>query len=319
MTHPESDWVDCLTTAELRAIWEPEQPRRDSWADVRAGLPPTSPSSSTGRARTPAPTTTSRPRSTARRAPRGPTSRRRRTTTRSSKASPATRASLAYFGLAYVEENAGLSKGARRRLRRRLRSRRRARRSRPATYAPLARVEFVYVSVPAVERSPALDAFVRFYLSTASSLAAEVGAVPLSDAGYRLASRALRRADDGVGVRRPYRLARRRRPRPGRPARPDAMTAPPSPADQRGAVPVPGGGAGRSFAGNVSRSPTEKAVGWALAACALVTVATTVGIVGVLVWETVGFFPPGLAGRVLRAGGVDAALCRRLSSASGRS
>ena len=53
---------------------------------------------------------------------------------------------------------------------------------------------------------------------------------------------------------------------------------------------MPEGGAGRSFAGNVSRSPTERAVGWALAACALVTVATTLGIVGVLVWETVGFF-----------------------------
>ena len=68
------------------------------------------------------------------------------------------------------------------------------------------------------------------------------------------------------------------------------MTAPPSPADPR--APAPGGGAGRGGAplsGNVSRSPTERAVGAALAACALVTVATTVGIVGVLVWETVGF------------------------------
>ena len=65
------------------------------------------------------------------------------------------------------------------------------------------------------------------------------------------------------------------------------MSPPPSPADQR--APAAPGGAG-SFAGNVSRSPTERAVGWALAACALVTVATTLGIVGVLVWETVGFF-----------------------------
>ena len=48
-------------------------------------------------------------------------------------------------------------------------------------------------------------------------------------------------------------------------------------------------GAGR-FDGNVSRGPTERAVHAALAACALVTVATTLGIVGVLVWESVGFF-----------------------------
>ena len=49
---------------------------------------------------------------------------------------------------------------------------------------------------------------------------------------------------------------------------------------------VPGG----RFDGNVSRGPTERAVQAALAACALVTVATTLGIVGVLVWESVGFF-----------------------------
>ena len=44
-----------------------------------------------------------------------------------------------------------------------------------------------------------------------------------------------------------------------------------------------------AFAGNLSRSPGERAVHGALAACALVTVATTLGIVGVLVWETIGF------------------------------
>ena len=57
---------------------------------------------------------------------------------------------------------------------------------------------------------------------------------------------------------------------------------------QQGAAAVPEG-AGR-FDGNVSRGPTERAVHAALAACALVTVATTLGIVGVLVWESVGFF-----------------------------
>ena len=55
----------------------------------------------------------------------------------------------------------------------------------------------------------------------------------------------------------------------------------------RRSQPVPGGGA---FAGNAERRPTERAVRAGLAACALVTVATTLGIVGVLVWETVGFF-----------------------------
>ena len=59
------------------------------------------------------------------------------------------------------------------------------------------------------------------------------------------------------------------------------------PALQRGAAPVP---PPSGFDGDVSRSPAERAVHAALAACALVTVATTLGIVAVLVWETVGFF-----------------------------
>ncbi|WP_412067976.1 phosphate ABC transporter permease subunit PstC [Rubrivirga sp. IMCC43871] len=45
-----------------------------------------------------------------------------------------------------------------------------------------------------------------------------------------------------------------------------------------------------SFEGTVSKSARERTVGGLLAACALVTVATTLGIVAVLVWETVGFF-----------------------------
>ena len=63
------------------------------------------------------------------------------------------------------------------------------------------------------------------------------------------------------------------------------MNGAPDLAAQRGAEPVP-----PPLTGNVSRGPVERAVGWGLAACALVTVATTLGIVGVLVWESVGFF-----------------------------
>ncbi|PAP77109.1 phosphate ABC transporter permease subunit PstC [Rubrivirga marina] len=55
-----------------------------------------------------------------------------------------------------------------------------------------------------------------------------------------------------------------------------------------GAEAVPS--AAPTFEGNVSRSATERTVGALLSACALVTVATTLGIVAVLVWETVAFF-----------------------------
>ena len=42
--------------------------------------------------------------------------------------------------------------------------------------------------------------------------------------------------------------------------------------------------------GNVFRSPKEQAIEYALGACALVSVATTLGIAGVLIWESFGFF-----------------------------
>jgi phosphate transport system permease protein len=41
---------------------------------------------------------------------------------------------------------------------------------------------------------------------------------------------------------------------------------------------------------NVFHSPKERAIELALGACALVSVATTLGIAGVLVWESLGFF-----------------------------
>jgi phosphate transport system permease protein len=41
---------------------------------------------------------------------------------------------------------------------------------------------------------------------------------------------------------------------------------------------------------NLYRSPGEEAVKYALGACAVLTVFTTVGIVGILVWESIGFF-----------------------------
>ena len=45
-----------------------------------------------------------------------------------------------------------------------------------------------------------------------------------------------------------------------------------------------------SLGGNVFHSPKERAIEFLLGACALVSVATTLGIAGVLVWESIGFF-----------------------------
>src|SRR5690606_27037135 len=38
VVHPDNTWVDCLTTDELRRIWEPDSPVQ-SWAQVRDGFP----------------------------------------------------------------------------------------------------------------------------------------------------------------------------------------------------------------------------------------------------------------------------------------
>lgn len=45
-----------------------------------------------------------------------------------------------------------------------------------------------------------------------------------------------------------------------------------------------------ALAGNVSRSATERGVGALLTLCAVLTVLTTLGIIGVLVWESARFF-----------------------------
>lgn len=54
------------------------------------------------------------------------------------------------------------------------------------TYQPLSRPEFIYVNAKSAER-PELKAFVRFYLENAGKLAKEVGYVPLPDEVYQLA------------------------------------------------------------------------------------------------------------------------------------
>lgn len=54
------------------------------------------------------------------------------------------------------------------------------------TYQPLARPLFVYVAKRALER-PEIANFVKFYLANAPTLTREVGYIPLPDAAYRLA------------------------------------------------------------------------------------------------------------------------------------
>ena len=184
VAHPATDWVDCLTTAELAAIWEPGS-AVEAWADVRPGFPPV-PVVLYG------PGTDSGTYDYFTAAVTGQEGASRTDYTASENDNTLVQGvagdegALAFFGLAYYQENADQLKllavdsgdGCVRPSVETVQS---------GAYAPLARVEFVYVNADRAEASPALDAFVAFYLAAAPALAAEVGAVPLSAAGYDLA------------------------------------------------------------------------------------------------------------------------------------
>ncbi|PAP77108.1 PstS family phosphate ABC transporter substrate-binding protein [Rubrivirga marina] len=185
VTHPASDWVECLTTDELRRIWEPES-AVETWADVRAGFPAV-PIALYG------PGTDSGTYDYFTEAITGEEGASRTDYTASEadnvlvQGVSGEEGSLAFFGLAYVAENPdrlkvlGVDSGDGCVV------------PTPQTvqsgeYAPLARVEFVYVNAAEADRNEALDAYVRFFLRMAGPLATEVGAVPLSDEAYRLAT-----------------------------------------------------------------------------------------------------------------------------------
>jgi phosphate transport system substrate-binding protein len=54
------------------------------------------------------------------------------------------------------------------------------------TYQPLSRPLFIYINKKAADK-PEIKAFVKFYLENASSLAKEIGEVPLQQEVYKLA------------------------------------------------------------------------------------------------------------------------------------
>ena len=181
VTHPATDWVDCLTVAELRRIWEPRS-SVDTWADVRPGFPD-APLELYG------PGTSSGTYDYFTGAVMGEEGASRTDYTASEddnvlvQGVAGDEGALAFFGLAYVEENAdrlrvlAVDSGAGCVVPS-------AETVQSGEYAPLARVEFVYVNADRV--NPVLDQLIDFTFRVAGSLAREVGAVPLSDEGYRL-------------------------------------------------------------------------------------------------------------------------------------
>ena len=182
VVHPDNDWATCLTTDELRRIWEPGSDVR-SWQDVRPSFPDR-PLKLYG------PGTDSGTYDYFTAAVSGKEGASRADFTASEddnvlvQGIAGDEGSLGYFGLAYFEENESrlklLSIDAGRGC-----TEPTSQTVQDGSYQPLARPEFIYVNRASAADS-AVAAFVRFYLEYAAPLAEEVGAVPLSDTAYAM-------------------------------------------------------------------------------------------------------------------------------------
>jgi phosphate transport system substrate-binding protein len=181
MVHPDNAFVDCLTVAELKRVWEPGSTLR-RWSEVRAGFP-NEPLKLYG------PGTNSGTFDYFTEAIMGEARASRPDYTASEddnvlvQGVEGDRFSLGYFGYAYYIENAdrlkvlGVDGGSG------------CIKPTPETvtsgqYAPLSRPLFIYVSNASLARL-AVREFVKFYLEHAAELVPQVGYVALSPAEYQ--------------------------------------------------------------------------------------------------------------------------------------
>jgi phosphate transport system substrate-binding protein len=180
VVNPQNTFVECLTVAELRSIWEPGS-QVASWSQVRQGFPDAS-------IRLYGPGTNSGTFDYFTEAIMGQERAIRTDFTASEddnvlvQGVEGNRNALGYFGYAYFAENQG-----------RLRAvavdngqgcvQPTADAVKAGQYAPLSRPLFIYVNRAALER-PEVGQFVRFYMEHAPTLVPEVGYVPLDAAEY---------------------------------------------------------------------------------------------------------------------------------------
>jgi len=189
----QNTFVQCLTVDELKRIWQPGSTVR-TWADVRAGFPAQpiklyGPGTSSG----------TFDYFTAEVVGEEDASRSDYTASEDDNVLVTGVAgdagSLGYFGFAYYIEN-----------RQQLRAvgvdagqgcvQPTAETIENGSYRPLSRPLLLYVNRAALQR-PEVREFVGFYLQSAGELAAQVGYVPLSAAGYQQASQTFRQATNG--------------------------------------------------------------------------------------------------------------------------
>ena len=179
--NPASDFVVCLTTDELRRVWEPGSAVR-TWAEIRQGFPDQ-------QLKLYGPGTSSGTFDYFTEAIMGEEDRSRQDYTASEddnvlvQGVAGDRGALGYFGFAYYEENQNQLKavavddgsGCIEPTRETIAS---------GQYAPLARPMFIYVSGSALER-PEVRAFVEYYMEIGEEMVPQVGYVPLQAAEYQ--------------------------------------------------------------------------------------------------------------------------------------
>ncbi|HWK89253.1 MAG TPA: PstS family phosphate ABC transporter substrate-binding protein [Longimicrobium sp.] len=194
LVNPANTFVPCLTTAELKRIWEPESTVR-TWAQVRPGFPDR-PLKLYG------PGTNSGTFDYFTEAVVGKEDASRSDYTASEDDNVLVQGvsgdadALGYFGYAYFAENRArlkaipvdAGKGC---------VEPNAQTIESGQYAPLSRPLLIYVKKASLAR-PEVRRFVEFYLQSAPELATEVGYIPLSAARSQAAAATLRQALDGA-------------------------------------------------------------------------------------------------------------------------
>ena len=190
IVHPKNDWVDYFTVDELRTLWEPEaQGKITHWNQIRPEWPNKKFSLA-------GPGVDSGTYDYFTKAINGAEGASRGDFVASEDDNVLVQAvsnnlhGLAFFGLAYYEENSerlrlvpiddGKKDNGDGPIIPSLET------VKNSTYQPLARPVFIYVSKKSAER-PEVARFVEFYLTHASTLTKEVGYIPLPDAAYQLA------------------------------------------------------------------------------------------------------------------------------------
>ncbi|MEX2597795.1 MAG: PstS family phosphate ABC transporter substrate-binding protein [Salibacteraceae bacterium] len=182
LIHPENDWVDCFTVAELKKIWEPEAQGtimrwnqiRPEWPDEEIHLFGPGVASGTFDYFT--------------EAIMGKSGSSRGDYTASEddnvlvQGVSGDKYGLGFFGLAYYEENKDKLKmaavdGGAGCIEPSLET------VRDGSYAPLSRPLFIYVNSSSLENEKTID-FVNFYLTEAAGLLSDVGYVPLTEEEY---------------------------------------------------------------------------------------------------------------------------------------